>query len=163
MRQSYICIFQQKYVHSKASLIAILTIDNRDGDTRIRLLYYNLSNDYFIRSCRHGAILISVFVIKSFTGKSRIEYARKFNRENTDESAPIDSGGGRRKSSFNIKLHTHTHIASPPVSSFICQYLPLSLVPPPLSPLLPFSYLRLIMSYEKPKSRVTLHAIEVKC
>lgn len=32
---------------------------NRDGDTRIRL-YYNLSNDHFIRSYRHGAILIPV-------------------------------------------------------------------------------------------------------
>lgn len=86
-------VFQQKYVHRKASRIVILAINNRDVDTKVRLLYYNLSNAHSARSCRHGAILIPVFVIKSFTGKSRIEYAREFNGENTErESMPVDSG-----------------------------------------------------------------------
>ena len=78
-------IFHQKYIHLQTSAIVILTINNRDGGTRIRLLYYNLSNDHFVRSHRRSAILIPVFVIKSFTGKSRIEYASKFNGENIDE------------------------------------------------------------------------------
>lgn len=36
---------------------------------RTRLLYYNLSSDHFIYR-RRNAILISVLVIKSFTGEN---------------------------------------------------------------------------------------------
>lgn len=156
-------VSEQKYVYWKASRTAILAINNQDGDTRIRLLYYNLSNDHSIRSCRHGAILIPVFVIKSFTGKSRIEYARKFNGENTDRSTPVDSGKDWRKSSFNIKLLTQTHrVPSGPVSSFTCQYLPSSLVLPPLSPLLRSRTLLVFaINYVLWKARVPSHSYHI--
>jgi len=72
----------------------------RDGGTRIRLLYYNLSNDHFVRGCRHGAILIPVFVIKSFRenralstqvqwGEYRRESAGKFREEGMAEESLV--------------------------------------------------------------------------
>lgn len=67
-------VFSIEYIHLSFSSITVLIVNNRDDDARIYFCFIMILRSFY--TCRHGALLIPILVIKSFAGKSRIEYAR---------------------------------------------------------------------------------------